>query len=149
DASAPRAASSWRMGMEKKSWKDQLAAVEQRLQDYEAEVQRTIRGLAERGAASRRELEELVAKVKGGELVAHAAELRDRAGKTGVEVLERFEGAQQQACERIGIATRRQLAELGERVNRLSRRLEKLSRQARVANARDGSGAAKAARKPA
>lgn len=122
--------------MDRRNWKEQLASVEARLQRYEEEAQKAIRQLLERGNASRRELDELVAKVRSGELLAHAAELRARAEKTGNEVLERLERVPQRAFERIGIATRPQLEELGERVNRLSRRLEQLSRQARTAAAR-------------
>jgi len=122
----------------KRKWREQLAAVEQRLQQVEADAQRRIRELTE-NLAARRELETFVAKVKGGELLAHAAELRARAEQTGNEVLKRFEGMQERALERMGIATRPQLAELGEQVSRLSRRLEKLSRQARRWGAAPGS----------
>ncbi|WP_373046257.1 MbeD/MobD family mobilization/exclusion protein [Vulgatibacter sp.] len=115
----------------RKNWREQLAAVEQRLQQYENEAQKRIRELADRGSASRKELEELVAKVKSGELLSHAAELRSRAEQTGTEVLKRLEGLPEKAFERMGVATRPQIAELGQQVNRLSRRLEKLSKQAR------------------
>ena len=114
-----------------KNWREQLAAVEQRLQRYEADAQKAIRDIAQRGTASRKELEELVAKVKSGELLGHAAELRSRAEQTGSQVLKRFEGLQEKAFERIGIATRPQVAELGAQVSKLSRKLEKLSKQAR------------------
>ena len=114
-----------------KNWREQLAAVEARLQRYEADAQKKIQEVAQRGAASRKELEEMVAKVKSGELLVHAAELRSRAEQTGTQVLKRFEGMQERAFERMGIATRPQIAELGAQVSRLSRKLEKISRQAR------------------
>ena len=116
--------------MEMKNWREQLAAVEQRLQAAEADAQKRVRELA-KNLAARKELEQFVTKVKSGELLDHAAELRARAEQTGNEVLKRFEGIQEKALERMGIATRPQIAELGAQVSRLSRRLEKLSRQAR------------------
>lgn len=116
----------------RKSWREQLEAVEQRLQRYEAEAQKRIRELAEKSGAPRKELEDLVAKVKGGELLAHAAELRSRAEATGNEVLKRFEGLPEKAFERMGLATRPQIAELGAQVARLSRKLDRFTRQARA-----------------
>ena len=113
----------------RKSWREQLDAVEQRLQRYEAEAQKRVRELAEKGGASRKEL---VAKVKSGEAMAHAAQLRARAEATGNEVLKRFEGLPEKAFERMGLATRPQIAELGAQVARLSRKLDKFSRQARA-----------------
>lgn len=115
-----------------KGWREQLGAIEQRLQRYEVEAEKKIRELAGRGVASRKELEELVGKVKSGELLAHAAELRARAEQTGTEVLKKFEGLPEKAFSRMGLATRPQVAELGEQVVRISRKLDKLSRRARA-----------------
>jgi len=116
----------------RKSWREQLDAVEQRLQRYEAEAQKRVRELADKGGASRKELEELVARVKSGELLAHAAQLRARAEQTGNEVLRRFENLPEKAFERMGLATRPQIAELGAQVARLSRKLDRFTRQARA-----------------
>lgn len=113
-----------------KNWREQLAAVEQRLQRYEVDAQKAIRELAQRGTASRKEL------------LGQAAELRSRAEETGTQVIKRFEHLQERAFERIGIATRPQVAELGAQVSKLSRKLEKLSKQARHWGAGGRSGAA-------
>lgn len=99
--------------MKKLNWREQLEAVEKRFAVVEAEAEKVVGELAARGAATRKELEELVQKVKAGELASHAAELRSRAEKTGTEVLQKLQP---------------QVAELGRELKILGRKLEKFGR---------------------
>lgn len=114
-------------------WKERLASVERRLEVFEEEAQRRLRELAQRSEGPRRGIEAFFNRIRSGGIIEEMEELRERAEKTGAQVLERLEKLPERAFEKMGLATRAQIAELSEQIRVMSRKLERLGKQARHA----------------
>jgi uncharacterized coiled-coil protein SlyX len=127
--------------------KSQLEQAQARLVHFEESAQRTLKELMDKGRASRKDLEVLIAKVSKDDRVAefkerleklqregaHRAEvLRDRAEEFRTDALERIIDFQGKAISFLGVASRDQVEELHRELDRLAKRFEK-SEKARPA----------------
>lgn len=97
------------------SWRSRLAMVEEVVGAIEAEAERKVKELA-----SRKEVEEIVAKLRAREFAA-------KAEKTGAEVLKKLEELPEKAMGRMSPAAQAQVSELAAQVKGLSRKLERFS----------------------
>jgi hypothetical protein len=123
--------------------REPLVAAQARLEQIEDEAQRVLRDLMDRGRASRKDIEQMVARLskqdwtfpfpevkqrieklrdQGAE---RATEWRDRAETFRAEALERMFELQSRAVSFLGVATREQVDELSKELERLARRLDK------------------------
>jgi phage terminase small subunit len=121
--------------------REPFEAAQARLEQLEAEAQRVMKELVERGRASRKELEQRVQKLSKQDWtlpemkhrieklrdqgVERAAEWRGRAETFRVEAMDRFLDLQGRAIAFLGVATREQVEELSKELDRLARRIEK------------------------
>jgi polyhydroxyalkanoate synthesis regulator phasin len=121
--------------------REPFEAAQARLGQLEAEAQRVMKELVERGRASRKELEHRVQRLSKQDWtlpemkhrieklrdqgVERAAEWRGRAETFRVEAMERFLDLQGRAISFLGVATREQVEELSKELDRLARRIEK------------------------
>lgn len=119
---------------------DQLENARERLTRLEESAEKTLKELIEKGKASRKELESLLAKISKDDRVAdlrgrleklqktgavRAEELRDRAESFRAEALERIMEFQGKAVKFLGVATREQVEELHRELDKLAKRFEK------------------------
>ncbi len=128
--------------------REPLAAAQARLEHFEVEAQRVLRDLADRGRASRRDLELVVQRLSRQDWmtfpemkqrieklrdqgVERAAEWRGRAETFRTEALERVVDLQSRAIAFLGVATRDQVEELSREIDRLAKRIEKGARTRR------------------
>ena len=121
--------------------REPLVAAQARLGHLEDEAQRVLRDLVDRGRASRKDIEQMVARLsrqdwtfpevkqrfeklreQGAE---RATEWRGRAENFRAEALERMLDLQSRAVSFLGVATREQVDELSKELERLARRLDK------------------------
>lgn len=123
--------------------KEPLEAAQARLEQFEVDAERVLRDLMDRGRASRKEIEQIVARLSKqdwklpemksrlGKLreqsVERAAELRGRAESFRVEAMERVLDLQGRAIAFLGVASRDQVEELSKEIDRLARRISKTS----------------------
>lgn len=119
---------------------DQLESAKERLTKLEESAEKTLKELIEKGKASRKDLEALLAKLSKGDRVAElrgrleklqktgavrAEELRDRAESFRAEAMERMVEFQGKAVKFLGVATREQVEELHRELDKLAKRFEK------------------------
>jgi hypothetical protein len=121
--------------------REPLVAAQARLEQIEDEAQRVLRDLMDRGRASRKDIEQMVARLskqdwtfpevkqrieklreQGAE---RATEWRGRAETFRAEALDRMFELQSRAVSFLGVATREQVDELSKELERLARRLDK------------------------
>jgi hypothetical protein len=122
--------------------REPLVAAQARLEHFEAEAQRVLRDLVDKGRASRRDLEQVVQRLSKQEWMAfpemkqrieklrdqgveRATEWRGRAEAFRTEALERIVDLQGRAIAFLGVATRDQVEELSREIDRLAKRIEK------------------------
>lgn len=121
--------------------REPLAAAHERIGQLEEEAQRVIKDLMNRGRASRKDIEHIVARLSRQDWtfpemkqrleklreqgVERAAEWRGRAETFRAEALERMLDLQTRAVSFLGVATRDEVRELSKEIDRLSRRIEK------------------------
>jgi hypothetical protein len=120
--------------------RDRLEGAQVRLVHLEEEVQRTLKELVQKGRASRKDLEAMIAKLSKDQRLTglrgrleklqrtgavRAEEIRGKAETIRADALERIVDFQGKAVSFLGVATREQVAELQRELDRLARRLEK------------------------
>jgi hypothetical protein len=131
--------------------KGQLEQAQHVLVQFEESAQQTLKDLLEKGRASRKDLEILLAKLSKDDRVAdlkgrleklqrtgavRAEALRESAENFRTEALERMLEIQGKAVSFLGVATREQVEDLHKELDRLARRFEK-SEKARPAKKAD------------
>ncbi len=133
--------------------REPLEAAQERLEHFEVEAQRMFKDLMDKGRASRKDLDKIVARLSKQDWtfpelkhrldrfreqgVERAAEWRGRAETWRTEALERLAVLQSRAVTFLGVATREQVEELSRELDRLARRIEKAGPKARK-NSRKG-----------
>ena len=121
--------------------REPLVAAQARLEHFEEEAQRVLRDLMDRGRASRKDLEQMVARLSRQDWtfpemkqrieklrdqgVERAAEWRGKAETFRAEALEKVFELQARAVSFLGVATRDEVQELSKEIDRLAKRVEK------------------------
>ncbi len=121
--------------------REPLTAAQARFGHLEEEAQRVIKDLMNRGRASRKDIEHIVARLSKQDWtfpemkqrieklreqgVERAVEWRGRAETFRAEALERMLDLQARAVSFLGVATRDEVRELSREIDRLARRIEK------------------------
>ena len=129
--------------------KEPIEAAQARLEQLEVDAERVLRDLMDKGRASRKEIEQIVARLskqdwklpemkqrieklrdQGAE---RAAEWRGRAETFRAEAMERVMDLQGRAIAFLGVASRDQVEELSKEIDRLAKKIGKSngSRKAR------------------
>ena len=111
--------------------KDRLVVAEKRLVAFEQEAQKLLSDLVSRGKKSRKEIQSLIRRASELGLSERAEELKDRAEKTGGEVVRRLETLQDRALGLVGVASQAQVEELSSELEKLSRKIERLAKEAK------------------
>jgi len=135
--------------------REPLVAAQARLEHFEEEAQRVLRDLMDRGRASRKDLEQMVARLSRQDWtfpemkqrieklrdqgVERAAEWRGKAETFRAEALERMIELQARAVAFLGVATRDEVQELSKELDRLAKRIEKDHRGRRTKKGGKGS----------
>jgi hypothetical protein len=123
--------------------KEPLEAAQARFGRLEVDAERVLRDLMDRGRASRKEIEQIVARLSKqdwklpemkqriGKLreqgVERAAEWRGRAETFRSEAMDRVLDLQGRAIAFLGVASRDQVEELSKEIDRLARKIAKSS----------------------
>jgi hypothetical protein len=121
--------------------KEPLEAAQARLEQFEVDAERVLRDLMDKGRASRKEIEQIVARLSKQEWalpemkqrieklreqgVERAAEWRGRAETFRTEAMERVVDLQGRAIAFLGVASRDQVEELSKELDRLSKKIAK------------------------
>jgi polyhydroxyalkanoate synthesis regulator phasin len=115
-----------------------VEAAEKRLVSFEEEAQRLLKDLIAKGKESRKDIRDLLRKAAEIDMGERAEEWRGRAEKTGTEVIKRLEGLQDRALGMMGVASTAQLDGLAHEIQKLARRVDKVTKTAanRVTRAR-------------
>ena len=132
--------------------REPIEAAQARIGVLEEEAQRVIKDLMLRGRASRKDIEHIVHKLSKQDWTfpemkqrleklrdqdaERAAEWRGKAESFRAETLERMVELQGRAVAFLGVATREQVEELAQELERLGRRLERSERARRVKKAK-------------
>ena len=123
--------------------KEPLEAAQARLERLEVDAERVLRDLMDKGRASRKEIEQIVARLSKQDWklpemkerieklreqgVERAAEWRDRAETFRAEAMERVVDLQGRAIAFLGVASRDQVEELSRELDKLARKIGKSS----------------------
>jgi DNA-binding Lrp family transcriptional regulator len=121
--------------------REPLNAAQARLEHLEDEAQRVLKDLMDKGRASRKDIEQMVARLSKQDWtfpevkqrieklrdqgVERATGWRGKAETFRAEALERVFDLQSRAVSFLGVATREQVDELSKELERLTRRLDK------------------------
>ncbi len=121
--------------------KEPLEAAQARLEQLEVDAERVLRDLMDKGRASRKEIEQIVARLSKQDWrlpevkqrieklrdqgVERAAEWRGRAETFRAEAMERMVDLQGRAIAFLGVASRDQVEELSKEIDRLARKISK------------------------
>ena len=121
--------------------REPIEAAQARLGQLEEDAERVLKDLMDKGRASRKEIEQMVARLSKQDWklpemkqrieklreqgVETAAELRGRAESFRAEAMERVFDLQGRAIAFLGVASRDQVEELSREIDRLTKRLEK------------------------
>ena len=119
--------------------REPFEAAQARLEQLEGEAERVLRDLMDRGRASRKELEQIVARLSRQDWaemkqridklreqgVERAAEWRGKAETFRAEAMERVVDLQGRAIAFLGVASRDQVDELSRELDRLARKIAK------------------------
>jgi hypothetical protein len=129
--------------------KEPIEAAQARLEQLEVDAERVLRDLMDKGRASRKEIEQIVARLSKQDWklpemkqrfeklrdqgVERAAEWRGRAETFRAEAMERVMDLQGRAIAFLGVASRDQVEELSKEIDRLAKKIGKSngSRKAR------------------
>jgi polyhydroxyalkanoate synthesis regulator phasin len=106
--------------------KESLEQAQTRLTALEDETERVLKDLMERGKATQKEIKAALQKVNAQELLEKSS---GRAKHVSEDVTRRIEDVRQRAIQVVGVATRDQVKELAEDLDKLSRKLDKLLEQ--------------------
>ncbi len=107
--------------------KEPLEVANARLEEFEEGAQRILKGLVEKGRATRKDFTNRVQRLSKQEW-----NLRARADSLRADALARIEDLQAKAVNFLGIATREQVKDLSLELERLAKRLEKMRRARRA-----------------
>lgn len=118
-----------KQGEVQKFVKGQLEEAQKRWAVLEDEAQKVVKNLVARGVESRKELEGLLTRFNGSELVSteKVKELSKRAGEARTELKKRLDGLQTRVVEAAGVASQSQVKALSRELTRLSRKLDSLA----------------------
>lgn len=116
--------------------KDSIEQAQVRLEAIEKEATKVINELRTASKSSRKELASLVEKLQAGELFESARDraqgaekqLKASAAKIGGELAERLAAVQQSVLHFVGVASRDEVEELVAELEKISKRLAKLTR---------------------
>jgi polyhydroxyalkanoate synthesis regulator phasin len=128
--------------------REPLSAAQAKLEQFEVDAQRVLRDLMDRGRASRKDIEHIVARLSKQDWtfpemkqrleklreqgMERAAEWRGRAETFRAETLERMIDLQAKAVSFLGVATRDEVHELSKELDRLARRISKAEKGGRA-----------------
>lgn len=98
------------------------------LEDARKQIVKFEKELAARGKQQRKDLEAVIAKVKGGGGKKVKA-LKSRANEVTTEVQKRLDGLQGKLVEAVGVASVSQVKEINRELNRLAKKLDALSKK--------------------
>ncbi|HET7825328.1 MAG TPA: hypothetical protein VFK90_08340 [Anaeromyxobacter sp.] len=135
--------------------REPLSVAQAKLEQFEVDAQRMLRDLMDRGRASRKDIEHIVARLSKQDWtfpemkqrieklrdqgMERAAEWRGRAETFRAEALERMIELQSKAVSFLGVATREEVHELSKELDRLARRISKNEKGGRARKAKSGS----------
>jgi DNA-binding Lrp family transcriptional regulator len=121
--------------------REPIEAAQARLEQFEEDAERVLRDLMDKGRASRKEFEQIVARLSKqdfslpevkqrieklrGQGVERAVEWRGKAETFRAEALERMVELQGRAIAFLGVASRDQVDELSRELDRLSKKIAK------------------------
>lgn len=121
--------------------REPIVAAQARLEQFEEDAERVLRDLMDKGRASRKEFEQIVARLSKqdfslpevkqridklrGQGVERAAEWRGKAETFRAEAFERMVELQGRAIAFLGVASRDQVDELSRELDRLSKKIAK------------------------
>lgn len=127
--------------------KEPLEAAQARIEQFEVDAERVLRDLMDKGRASRKEIEQIVARLSKQDWklpemrqrleklreqgIVRAAGWRGRAETFRVEAMERVVDLQGRAIAFLGVASRDQVEELSREIDRLARKISKTGGAAR------------------
>lgn len=106
----------------------QVEAAEKRLVTFEEEAQRLLKDLIAKGKESRKDIRNLLKKAAEIDMGERAEEWKDRAEKTGTEVIKRLEEWQDRALGMMGVASATQVDGLAHEIQKLARRVDKVTK---------------------
>ena len=123
--------------------REPIEAAQARLERLEVDAERVLKDLMDKGRASRKEIEQIVARLSKQDWklpemkerieklreqgVERAAEWRDRAETFRAEAMERVVDLQGRAIAFLGVASRDQVEELSRELDKLARKIGKSS----------------------
>lgn len=123
--------------------KEPLEAAQARLEQFESDAERVLKDLMDKGRASRKEIEHIVARLSKQDWnlpemrqrieklreqgVERAVEWRGKAETFRAEAVERVMDLQGRAIAFLGVASRDQVEELSKELDRLARKIAKSS----------------------
>jgi polyhydroxyalkanoate synthesis regulator phasin len=127
--------------------REPLSVAQATFERFEEDAQRMLRDLMDRGRASRKDFEQIVARLSKQDWtfpemkqrleklreqgVETAAEWRGKAETFRAEALERMIELQSRAVSFLGVATREEVHELSKELDKLSRRITKAEKNGR------------------
>jgi polyhydroxyalkanoate synthesis regulator phasin len=128
--------------------REPLSAAQAKLERFEEDAQRVFRDLMDRGRASRKDIEHIVAKLSKQDWtfpemrqrlerlreqgMERAAEWRGKAETFRAEALERVIELQSKLVSFLGVATRDEVQEISKELDRLARRIAKADKHGRA-----------------
>lgn len=110
-------------------WRQQLEMAEKRLETFEAEAQKVLVDLGERGRRARSDIQDLLRRAGETDLSARTEEIRARFEQGSTEVVRKLEQVQEKALAALGVAGRAQVDELRAKLQELSRKINAMSRR--------------------
>ena len=106
--------------------KEQIDDAQKRLYALEAEAQKVLENLIERGQKSRKEVEALLGRLQGMEQVKEAKKLGKKATQATTEVQKRLNVLQTRVIESVGVASQAQVNQINRELVKLSKKLDTL-----------------------
>jgi len=110
--------------------KERLEEARERLTGFENEAEDALKTLVAKGKEQRKELEQLIEKLNGKELLAFekstVKQLGKKANQATNEVKKRFEEMQARVLQATGVASSSQVKEINKEISRLGKKLDAL-----------------------
>ena len=110
--------------------KERLEEARERLNGFETEAEDAIKSLVAKGKEQRKEIEQLIEKLNGKELLAletrTVKQLGKKANQATHEVKKRFEEMQARVLQATGVASSTQVKEINREISRLGKKLDAL-----------------------
>ncbi len=106
--------------------KEQIDDAQKRLYALEAEAQKVLENLIERGQKSRKEVEALLGRLQGLDQVKEAKKLGKKATQASTEVQKRLNVLQTRVIETVGVASQAQVNQINRELVKLSKKLDTL-----------------------